>query len=54
MGGVSASAALPLAVARAGGHGMYPGLALSPPALAPVLEALAAETAAFGVNFIVP
>ena len=54
MGSVSATAALPLAVARAGGHGMYPGLALPPAALAPVLDALAAATAAFGVNFIVP
>ena len=53
MGSVSATAALPLAVARAGGHGMYPGLALPPAALAPVLDALAAATAAFGVNFIV-
>jgi nitronate monooxygenase len=54
MGSVSATARLPLAVATAGGHGMYPGLALPPPALAPVLDALTAETAAFGVNFIVP
>jgi NAD(P)H-dependent flavin oxidoreductase YrpB (nitropropane dioxygenase family) len=54
MGSVSATSALPLAVAAAGGHGMYPGLALPPPALAPVLDALAAETTAFGVNFIVP
>ena len=54
MGSVSATAALPLAVARAGGHGMYPALALSPVALAPVLDALAAETSAFGVNFVVP
>ncbi len=54
MGSVSATATLPLAVARAGGHAMYPGLALPPPALAPVLDALSAGTAAFGVNFIVP
>jgi nitronate monooxygenase len=54
MGSVSATAALPLAVAGAGGHAMYPALALPPPALAPVLEALSAGTAAFGVNFIVP
>ena len=54
MGGVSASERLPLAVAGAGGHGMYPGLALPPAALAPVLDALAERTRAFGVNFIVP
>src|SRR4051794_18598562 len=54
MGSVAATHALPLAVALAGGHGMYPGLALPPPALAPVLDALAERTGAFGVNFIVP
>src|SRR5918996_4929813 len=54
MGSVSATPALPLAVAAAGGHGMYPALTLPPPALAPVLDALAAETQAFGVNFIAP
>jgi nitronate monooxygenase len=54
MGSVSATAALPLAVATAGGHGMYPALALPPPALLPVLDALTEKTAAFGVNFIVP
>jgi NAD(P)H-dependent flavin oxidoreductase YrpB (nitropropane dioxygenase family) len=54
MGSVSATAALPLAVAAAGGHGMYPALGLPPLALAPVLDALAERTAAFGVNFIVP
>ena len=54
MGSVSATPALPLAVARAGGHAMYPALALRPAALAPAIDALAAETAAFGVNFLVP
>src|SRR3954454_13157831 len=54
MGSVAASARLPSAVAAAGAHGMYPGLALPPSALAPVLDALAGATAAFGVNFIVP
>ena len=48
MGSASATPALPLAVARAGGHAMYPGLALPPAALAPVIDALAAETVAFG------
>jgi nitronate monooxygenase len=52
MGSASATPALPLAVARAGGHGMYPALALPPAALGPVLDALADATAAFGVNFI--
>jgi NAD(P)H-dependent flavin oxidoreductase YrpB (nitropropane dioxygenase family) len=51
---VSATPALALAVAGAGGHAVYPGLALPPAALAPAIDALAAETAAFGVNFIVP
>jgi NAD(P)H-dependent flavin oxidoreductase YrpB (nitropropane dioxygenase family) len=54
MGSVSATPALPLAVAAAGGHGMYPALGLPPVALAPVIDALADETAGFGVNFIVP
>ena len=50
MGSASATPALPLAIARAGGHAMYPGLALPPAALAPVIDALAAETVAFGVT----
>ena len=54
MGSVSASARLPLAVAATGAHAMYPGLALPPAALAPVLDALASATPAFGINFIVP
>jgi NAD(P)H-dependent flavin oxidoreductase YrpB (nitropropane dioxygenase family) len=52
MGSVSATAALPLAVAEAGGHGMYSALGLPPQALAPVLDALAARTRAFGVNLV--
>jgi nitronate monooxygenase len=51
MGSVSVTAALPLAVAAAGGHGMYSVLGLPPQALALVLDALAAGTGAFGVNF---
>jgi NAD(P)H-dependent flavin oxidoreductase YrpB (nitropropane dioxygenase family) len=51
MGSVSATARLPRAVAAAGGHAMYPGLALPPRALSPVLDAL--DGAAYGVNFIV-
>ena len=54
MGSVSAGPALPLAVATAGGHGMYPGLTLPPPVLAGVIDALTERTTAFGVNFIVP
>src|SRR4051794_27436513 len=54
MGSVSATPRLALAVAAAGGHGMYPALGLPPEALAPVLDALAAGTRAFGVNFLVP
>jgi nitronate monooxygenase len=54
MGSVSATPTLPSAVARAGGHAVYPALALRPRALAAVIDALEAETAAFGVNFLVP
>ena len=54
MGSVAATAALPRAVATAGGHGMYPVLGLPPAALEPMLDALAESTSAFGVNFVVP
>ena len=54
MGSVSVTPALPLAVMRAGAHAVYPGLALPPAALAPVLDVLAREAPGFGVNFIVP
>lgn len=54
MGSVSATPSLPLAVAAAGGHGMYPALGLPPAAIAPVMDALGGATRAFGVNFIVP
>jgi NAD(P)H-dependent flavin oxidoreductase YrpB (nitropropane dioxygenase family) len=54
MGSVSVTPALPLAVAQAGGHAMYPGLGLPPAALAPVIDALAQRTRAFGVNLLVP
>ena len=54
MGSVSAGPRLPLAVARAGAHAMYPALALPPAALEPVLDALDEGPRAFGVNFIVP
>ena len=54
MGSVSATPALPLAVAAAGGHGMYPALGLPPAAIAPVVDALGDRTREFGVNFIVP
>jgi NAD(P)H-dependent flavin oxidoreductase YrpB (nitropropane dioxygenase family) len=52
MGSVAVTASLPLAVANAGGHGVYPALALPPHALKPVLAAL--EDRAFGVNFLIP
>jgi nitronate monooxygenase len=54
MGSVSVTPALPLAVALAGGHAVYPGLGLPPAALAPVIDALAERTSAFGVNLLVP
>jgi len=54
MGGVSVRPALPLAVAGAGAHAVYPALGQPPETLGPVLDALAAATRAFGVNFIVP
>ena len=53
MGSVSATPRLALAVSAAGGHAMFPALALPPAALAPSLDALAAAGAAFGVNFLV-
>ena len=53
MGGVSATPRLALAVSAAGGHAMFPALALPPAALAPSLDALAQADAAFGVNFLV-
>src|SRR5215208_6853469 len=52
MGSVSATPRLALAVAAAGGHAMYPALALPRAALAPVVDALAGAGAAFGVNFL--
>jgi nitronate monooxygenase len=54
MGSVSATARLPLAVAAAGAHAVYPGFSQPPQALGPVLEELQPATHAFGVNFIVP
>jgi nitronate monooxygenase len=54
MGSVSVTPALPLAVAAAGGHAVYPTLAMPPAALAPALDGLAAGTSAFGLNFLVP
>jgi NAD(P)H-dependent flavin oxidoreductase YrpB (nitropropane dioxygenase family) len=54
MGSVSATPALGLAVAAAGGHTVHPALSLPPAALAPVLDVLDEATAAWGVNFLVP
>jgi len=45
---------LPLAVARSGGHAVYPALAAPAAALARVIDAVSHETEAFGVNFLVP
>jgi nitronate monooxygenase len=53
MGSVSATPRLGLAVAAAGGHAMYPALALPPQALAPAVDALADADVPFGVNFLV-
>ena len=53
MGGASATPRLALAVAAAGGHAMYPALALPPQALAPAVDALAGADVPFGVNFLV-
>ncbi|HYF25763.1 MAG TPA: nitronate monooxygenase [Baekduia sp.] len=53
MAGVVRDAALPAAVAAAGGHGMMPGAFLSAPYLARVLDDLERSgTRAFGVNFV--
>ena len=46
MGGVSVSPALPLAVARAGAHAMYPGLMHTPETLAPGARRARAEAPA--------
>ena len=53
MGSVSATPALPLAVAAAGGHGMYPGSRCRRPRSHPCSTPRGARRA-FGVNFIVP
>jgi NAD(P)H-dependent flavin oxidoreductase YrpB (nitropropane dioxygenase family) len=54
MGSVLETPALPLAFAAAGGHAVYPSLGLPPEALEPILDALSAQTDAFGVNFLPP
>jgi len=54
MGSVLETPALPLAFAAAGGHPVYPSLMLPPAALEPILDALAAQTDAFGVNCVPP
>lgn len=54
-GELATMAALPIAVARAGGHGMLAALTTPASELEPVLEELAAEAGrAWGVNVIVP
>jgi nitronate monooxygenase len=52
MAGVCSAAALPLAVAGAGGHAMLPAVMLGAEELAERIDAVAAGTRAFGVNFI--
>src|SRR3954451_4042444 len=54
MGCVSVTPALPLAVAGAGGHAMYPARGLPPAAIAATIDALSAHAGAFGVNFLIP
>jgi len=54
MGSVSVTPTLPLAVAQAGGHAVYPALAAPAPALSQAIDALSRGTEAFGVNFLVP
>ena len=52
IGFAAGTADLPLAVARAGGHGMLAAVRMPTAALADRLAALNAETRAYGVNFI--
>jgi nitronate monooxygenase len=52
MAGVVRDGALPAAVARAGGHGMFPALFLQAPYLERVIDDLNARTRAYGVNFV--
>jgi nitronate monooxygenase len=52
MAGVVRDAALPAAVAQAGGHGMFPALFLQAPYLERVIDDLDTRTRAYGVNFV--
>jgi nitronate monooxygenase len=52
MAGVSSTAALPVAVADAGGHPMVPAVMVPPARLAELVDEVAARTESFGVNFI--
>lgn len=54
IGAAGQKPSLSLAVVRAGGHAMYPGVLLSAADLGADIETLRAETASFGVNFIAP
>lgn len=45
---------LAIAVARAGGHAMYPGVQLDAHQLGAAVDDVRAATGAFGVNFVVP
>jgi NAD(P)H-dependent flavin oxidoreductase YrpB (nitropropane dioxygenase family) len=52
MVGVVRDAALPAAVAAAGGHGMFPAAFLQAPYLERVIDDLNGRTRAYGVNFV--
>ena len=52
MAGVVRDAELPVAVAAAGGHGMFPAAFLQAPYLERVIDDLNARTGAYGVNFV--
>lgn len=54
IGNLGWSLDLQVAVARAGGHPVYPAVGIPARDLRPALDALARETAPFGVNFIAP
>jgi nitronate monooxygenase len=54
IGAAGQTTRLALAVTRAGGHAMYPGVFLTAAELSADIDELRAETQAFGVNFIAP
>lgn len=54
IGYASAFPELPVAVAKAGGHGMLAGVRMPPADLAERIQVISAETRAFGVNLLEP